>query len=367
MMRAGFGCTGSVAASPREAAPASAVAGARPSALPALAILAASTFAFLARPAEAQDLASSPCPRGNAGPLGTPDQQRAAQDACTQAYDVYQFVAPQLAISIVGGNAVLGQGSTLGGPLRFTVGVRANVISGSVPDVQAFPQTPQGAQRWSLPTDETVVGFPTADAAVGVFGGVPVGVGRVGGLDVLLSASFLPGLDVAGVTLTPRRHLQLGYGLRVGLLSDAGALPGVSFTWLKRDLPETDIVGRAGDVTLEVSSARIETSAWRLVAGKTFPVFALAAGVGQDEYDLRADVSASVRGVFSGEATVPGTAQVLTRTNYFVDASLRLGVFRLVGEIGRAAGGTIETYSAFAGGRADRPLTYAAAGIQFGR
>ena len=314
-----------------------------------------------------QDLDSSPCPRGSASALGAPDQERVAQDACTQAYDVYQFVAPQLAISLMGGNAVLGQGSTLGGLGRFTLGLRANAISGRVPEVREFPQTPTGAQRWSLPTNETVVGFPTADAAVGLFAGVPAGPGRVGGVDVLLSAAFIPDVEVGGVTVTPRRNVQMGYGARVGLLADAAQLPAVSFTWLKRDLPETDIVGRSGDVTLEVSGARIETTAWRLVASKGFAALTLAAGVGQDRYEQRADVSASVRGVFSGQASVPGTAQSLSRTNYFLDASVRLGVIRLVGEVGRATGGTIQTYSTFAGGRPDRPLTYASLGLQLGR
>ena len=35
--------------------------------------------------------------------------QRVAQDACQQAYDLFQFMAPQLGVAVAGGNATLGQ------------------------------------------------------------------------------------------------------------------------------------------------------------------------------------------------------------------------------------------------------------------
>ena len=39
--------------------------------------------------------------------------------------DLYQLMAPQLGVSITGGNPVLGQGGTLGGIGHFTVEARA--------------------------------------------------------------------------------------------------------------------------------------------------------------------------------------------------------------------------------------------------
>jgi hypothetical protein len=53
-----------------------------------------------------------------------------AQDACQQAYDIYQFMAPQLGLALAGGNATLGQGSTLGGFGHFSIGLRANGFQG---------------------------------------------------------------------------------------------------------------------------------------------------------------------------------------------------------------------------------------------
>ena len=76
--------------------------------------------------AGAQDLTSPKCPAG------------IAQDACQQAYDLYQFMAPQLGLALAGGNAIIGQGSTLGGLGHFSLGVRANVFQGSIPQVNSF-------------------------------------------------------------------------------------------------------------------------------------------------------------------------------------------------------------------------------------
>ena len=42
--------------------------------------------------AQGGGLSSSPCPAGGVV-AGVPDQTRIAQDVCTQAYDVYQFMA----------------------------------------------------------------------------------------------------------------------------------------------------------------------------------------------------------------------------------------------------------------------------------
>src|SRR4051812_15268040 len=50
--------------------------------------------------------------------------QQIAQDACQQAYDIYQFLSPQLGLALAGGNATIGQGSVLGGLGHLSVGVR---------------------------------------------------------------------------------------------------------------------------------------------------------------------------------------------------------------------------------------------------
>src|SRR5205823_2689698 len=71
-------------------------------------LLSVAVLAFAAAPAVAQ---SSQCP-GSVNPLSA---AQISQDACQQAIDLFQYMAPQLGAAITGGNATLGQGGTLGG------------------------------------------------------------------------------------------------------------------------------------------------------------------------------------------------------------------------------------------------------------
>lgn len=317
-----------------------------------------------------QGLQQSPCPAGSTGAFGIPDSQRAAQDACTMAYDVYQFMAPQLGVALAGGNATIGQGSVLGGLGHFSIGVRGNVFSGQLPQVDQFNPSPNGAQRQTLPSKSQVLGLPTADAAVGIFKGIPLALTNIGGVDVLVSAAYVPNINSSNVSIKPSSSMQFGYGARVGLLSESIVVPGVSFTYLKRDLPTTDIVGSTGSGdTLSVLNTKVNTSAWRLVASKSFIVFGLAAGIGQDKYDQSASISATVHETFngvpiSGSTSVPNTSQTLTRTNMFADLSLNLPLFKIVGEVGQASGGTVNTFNSFSGGAADRSQVYGSVGLR---
>jgi hypothetical protein len=312
--------------------------------------------------ADAQNLANSPCPAGTTT-LGIPDAARVTQDACTQAYDLFQFMAPQLGIALAGGNAVLGPASTLGGIGHFTVGVRVNAIAGLVPDVGSFSQSTSGAQRSTLPTSRTVIGLPTADLAVGLFGGVPLPLAKIGGVDLLLSGQYVPTIDTDNVTITPSTNLKIGYGARVGLLDGSLLLPDIAVTYLKRDLPTTDIIGTAGNNTLSVNDATVETSAWRIVASKGLLMFGVAAGYGQETYDQSATVSAQANNNSSSENTV---SQSLTRSNMFLDFSFTpLPLFKLTAEVGQTSGGTVDTYNSFEGGAADRSLTYFSLGARF--
>jgi hypothetical protein len=307
--------------------------------------------------------ATSPaCKVTGTGPL---DPTRIAQDACQQAYDLYQFMSPQLGLSLAGGNATIGQGGVLGGIGHLSVGVRANAFQGLLPDVTKFTQSTSGAQQQNLPTKDQIVGLPTADAAIGIFKGLPLGLTNVGGIDALVSAAYVPTIETDNVTITPSNNWQFGWGARLGLLSESIVVPAVSVTWIERDLPETDIVGTSGNNKLNVNNLTVKTSAWRVVASKSFIVFGLAAGVGQDKYDQSADIAATVsQNGFTGTSTVPGTSQQMTRTNMFADLSLNLPLFKLVVEAGQVTGGTVNTYNSFAGGRADRSQVYGSAGLR---
>lgn len=307
----------------------------------------------------AQGLASPACPGG--APLSA---NQVGQDACQQAYDLYQFMAPQLGLALAGGNATLGQGSVLGGLGHFSVGVRGNVFNGKLPQVDKFTQSTTGARQSTLPTKDQVLGLPTADAAIGLFKGLPLALTNILGVDALVSASYVPTINSDNVNITPQNNWQFGYGARVGLLSESIVVPGVSVTWIERDLPTTDLIGTSGSNTLRVQNLKVKTSAWRLVASKSFIVFGLAAGVGQDKYDQSAGISATVsQSGLTGTSSI-SAAQTLTRTNAFFDASLNLPLFKIVAEVGQANGGTVNTYNSFQGGRADRSQVYGSAGLR---
>jgi hypothetical protein len=326
---------------------------------------------------EAQGAANS-CPAGSTV-AGLPDRLKATQDACQMAVDVFQVMAPQLGLALAGGNATLGRGGALGGPGHFSIGLRANVFNGDLPQVQSFP-TPSatgsvprtGAN--ALPSKKQILGLPTADAAIGVFGGVPLGLTNVGGLDLLLSATYLPTVGDASsdVQVKPSQNLQLGYGVRVGLLQESLVVPGVSFTYLKRDLPKTSILGTSPNLDVNITDAKVKTSAFRVVASKSLLLFGVAAGVGQDRYDESANVQATAKNpISSGTGTtvqsdVVPLVQKLTRTNYFLDLSLNMPVFKIIAEGGQVTGGTVNTVNEFKTGRADKSRVYGSLGVRLG-
>jgi hypothetical protein len=152
-------------------------------------------------------------------------------------------------------------------------------------------------------------------------------------------------------------------------------VPGVSLTYLKRNLPKTTITGSSSYVTtagqttasFTMSDVKVNTSGWRLVASKNLVFFGLAAGVGQDTYDQQANVTANVSTTLGGNATAAVfNSQSLKRTNYFVDGTMNLLVAKLTAEVGQVSGGTVNTYNSFEAGRPDRSQTYFSLGIRFG-
>ncbi|MDQ6717449.1 MAG: hypothetical protein M3Z17_03755 [Gemmatimonadota bacterium] len=96
-----------------------------------------------------------------------------------------------------------------------------------------------------------------------------------------------------------------------------------------------------------------------------------AVGAGRDTYESSADIRATI-----APRTVPPTSrqtagpvhmsQSLTRTNYFADVSLNLPMFKIVGEIGQASGGIVNTYNSFSGSAPDASRLYGSVGLRLG-
>src|SRR6266550_1523381 len=185
----------------------------------------------------------------------TTSTQRISQDACQKALDLFQYVAPQLGTSITGGNATLGQGGSLGGLGHFTVGLRINVVQGSLPQVQNVTPSTSGAVSTRFDTKDQIIPMPTADLSIGIFKGLPLAITNVGGIDLLVSAAYLPEFNGSGVSVkVPNGSLKLGYGARVGILQESLLVPGISVSYLRRDLPTLNIAGNSGNDSLYVNN-----------------------------------------------------------------------------------------------------------------
>lgn len=301
------------------------------------------------------------------------------RDGCQKAIDVFHYFAPQLGALVAGGNPELGRGGTLGGLGHFALGVRATALRSPVPQLQNVRLATTGAVRSQVGVQGTWVGFPVADAAIGVFNGIPLGLTTVGGVDLLLNVAYVPTVNRQQVAIrTTGSSFQLGYGARVGILRESAFVPGVAVSALRRETPSTSVLATtdAGD-RFGLRDARVRADSWRLTASKNLVLIALAVGVGEDRYTTRGALEASVGlsslGNFpgiAGVATVSGVraSQTLRRRNYFADVTLlNLPFVKLVGEIGHTSGGSLPaTYNSFDGRRPDAAYTYGSAGVRAG-
>lgn len=322
---------------------------------------------FIAAPLRAQTI-DPQCPPGSVNSSGTPDNTMIAQDACQKAIDLFRYVAPQLGSIIAGGNPTQGIAGALGGPGHFSFGLRANGIRGSIPEIDRVVPSTTGARADTYTSDEQLVGFVTADAGIGLFGGMTSGFGA---LDALVSVSYLPSYSNSSVDVSePSGGLKFGLGAKVGLLRETAVLPGVAVSYLVRELPTVGITGKSGDDRLTLNDVSVKTKSWRALVGKSFLFVGFGGGFGRDTYDSSADISVTVA---PREATQGGTAgpirlaQDLTRTNVFGTVWVNARVMRIVGELGRVSGGTVSTYNQFDGTQPGDARVYYSVGLSFGR
>ena len=295
------------------------------------------------------------------------------QDACQKALDLLNYMTPQLGTLIAGGNATIGQGGTLGGLGHFAVSVRGNVMRASLPDIEGGGVNYGDAQRTNYATEDQWAGLPVIDAAFGLFKGIPLPLTNVLGVDLLLNAAYLPELQREPLHLaTPDGSFKIGYGARVGVLQESIVVPGISFTYMKRELPQASLIASwdggalSGADTARLENFAIGATSWRVVASKTLLSFAIAAGIGQDRYEANAAASYVVNDPLARYAGGPiDYGFDVTRTNMFLDLTLNAGVLKLVGTIGNVSGGEIPTYNSF-DTEADASRTYGSLGVRIG-
>ena len=290
----------------------------------------------------------------------------ATQDACQKAIDVFQFMAPQLGVSLTGGNSVLGEARSLGGLGHFSLGVRANGLRGRLPRVDQVPVAITGAVASDYPIKDQVIGLPAIDAAVGLVSGLDLGGIRILGVDALVNLAYVPDVSSNDFSIElPDGSLKVGLGARLTIFDEISALPSLSISFLERDLPTTTLRGVTNGDELAVRNLDVTTSAWRAMAGKTLGPLTFVVGGGKDSYDAGAAVEVTVnRGGNQFSTTGIDVSQTLSRTTYFADLSLNLPVVKLVAELGKVSGGTLSTYNHFGDKRADDDLQFASVGLR---
>jgi hypothetical protein len=279
-------------------------------------------------------------------------------------------MAPQLGTAMTGGNTTLAQGGTLGGRRfgivpRFALGVRVNAVQGNVPTFAPTAQLPGSnpPPARELATESSYVPMPAVDLALGVFKGVPLALSNVGGIDLLLSAAYVPKVDNDDITITPDKSLEFGYGVRVGLLQESLVVPGLGFSYMQRKFPVTTLSTSEAGSSLSVRDLDLKSNAWRLTASKSLLLFGIALGVGQDSYKMSTTIQAQMLG--GNNITVPALESKVTRTNYFGDVSMNLLLIKLVGTVGMVSGGDIQTYNSY-DTPADKSRLYGSVGVRIG-
>lgn len=289
------------------------------------------------------------------------------QDACQKTVDLFQFMAPQIATAVAGGNATLGEGNTLGGLGHFTIEARGNVVSGKAPLFNNATLGTLGAEQSTFSTTRIALPAALIDGGLGLFRGLPAGLTHVFGIDLLGSAFYAPNYTGHGITVRPDRAVELGYGARVGIVEETRFSPAISATFMERDLPTTTVAGYDADGdTMRVQNLSVKTSAWRVVVSKNFLVLGLAAGGGQDHDKSSADIAAQgtlLPGLTYSDNLASPT-QSLTRTNYFGDVSLNFPVVKIIAEVGGVSQRLIATYNSFANSHAGDALIYGSFGVR---
>jgi hypothetical protein len=285
--------------------------------------------------------------------------QEQAGRVCNAAVDGARAFHPIVGLLTSGGNPVLGRAGSLGGLGRFAITARVNATHVVLPDLSY-----DGSTGVVGKDDELFFPSPLVEGALGLVGGR-----GIVGLDLLASAQLLPtgivdGLEVdPGATNIGSVALGFGFGARVSLFENAGPLPGVSVSLMRRSIPRVSY----GDLAAGDDYAyAADVQAWnlRLLAGRQVSLLALSVGLGHDWYD--GEASARFREPVTG-IVVPIDLELNTsRTMAFADAGLDFRHVRIVAEAGYQFGKYQNITTVFQDFDPASGRFFAAAGLQFG-
>jgi hypothetical protein len=303
------------------------------------------------------------------------------QDACRKAVDLVSFMTPQLSTALAAGNPTLGQGGTLGGLGHFSIDIRGSaVMNGSLPKLDNVGLGTTGQRASTFTSEDTPVPAASLDGALGLWQGISLGVTHMGGVDALVTATYLPNVSSGSGTgdvdfKVNGSSWKIGYGARIGVLEESALVPGVSVAWVQRDLPSVSLRGTISASgsnpggTIALNDYAVKTTVWRVTTSKNLLFLGLSAGFGQDKYEATSSVAATVNAPAPvGTQAGSGTANVsMTRTNYFVGAAVNLFLFKVEAEAGQVSGGSVPALLNNFGADANKSRSYFTLGLRFGR
>ena len=316
-------------------------------------------------PLRAQSTTSPPCMSMPRLPIASQDT-----DACQKARDLFAFLAPQVGVAVSGGNPLPGDAGSLGGFGKVALSVRMIAVDGRLPKNSVALSPGTGAVS-EFGAARTAVPIPAADLAIGFFSGFPLGLTNVGGIDLLVGATYLPSISRNAFAFEPQGGgFGASYGVRVGALQESSIVPGVSVSWQRRQLPESDLSYTPSNDTLQISSIKVRSNAVRVVISKRLALVGLAAGVGQDRIASSSSMNAIVNEQVGSTlvrqtVSLSSLRQSVIRNTSFVNASFSLLVVRIVGEIGWSSKGTLQSpvVNSFGGRQANEGYRYGSLGL----
>jgi hypothetical protein len=291
----------------------------------------------------------------------------ALADACQKAADFYTYLFPQLGTALAGGHPVLGANDVFAGLGHFSVGLRVSAVRGSFADPRRIPLSTTGRVASSISTGRQVTPAPALDAAIGLFTGFALGVTHVGGVDALVSFSYLPPPNSENSEYdVPDGNTRIAIGGRVGVLEESILIPGLALAVLRRPVPTVTLRTSSADATnYGVENLEVDVNAWRMIASKSFASFGLSGGIGGDRYQSTGFA------VASNPALTPQSERIaldrsVTRRTWFVAIAFELGPVQVGAEYGGASSGAMTTFNAFSP-PADAPRRFASVGLRLGR
>jgi hypothetical protein len=257
-----------------------------------------------------------------------------AQRVCSAAVDGTRALHPLLGVLVSGGNPTIGSAGTMGGLGHAALTLQANAVQVVLPDLSY-----NGASATVPAGDKIFTPAPSLEGALGLYKGMGGGLFAV---DFLGSAQLLPTNQIDNLTVAADARrigsiaLGLGYGARIGLLREAGPLPAVSFSVMRRDIPQITYGNiNAGDgfgYAVDLHATNV-----RLVASKQVLVLGLAAGLGWDKYTGDAVISFRDPITLTPQPDIPVQLNS-SRGLAFFNAGVNLSVVRLTGEVGYQTG-----------------------------